>query len=371
MASPVVIDINDLLQPVNDDAPSGEDIRDNPSPTSDYQTVKAARNQARAAERQNIHDGESIEAIEHWQKIVELTPKILKEQAKDLEIASWYTEAVTRVHGFSGLRDAFDLIDGLIENFWDTLHPMPDEFGIETRVACLSGLNGEGAEGVLIAPLRRLALTEARDPGPFSLWQYKQAVDAQKISDDRARNNKIENLGFKQEDIEDSVSRTSSEFYVDLRDDVSRCIDTYKAIGVKLNEKCDSGEAPATRNIIEVLEDCLRTVNHIGKLKFPIEATEDADEEAQEANAEDGTSVVTKVVVAKGPIASRDDAFKQLLEIADYFRKSEPHSPVSYILQKAVKWGNMPLGELIGELITDDSSRERFSELTGVETPED
>ena len=58
---------------------------------------------------------ENSEANDHWRKVAELAPDILKNQAKDLEIASWLTESLVRRYGFQGLRDGFKLIHGLIE----------------------------------------------------------------------------------------------------------------------------------------------------------------------------------------------------------------------------------------------------------------
>lgn len=366
MATPQWIDIDDLLQPISDDSPTGTCIRENPSPTSTYQTIKAERNLARAAERKSIHDGESSEASTHWRKISELAPQILKNEAKDLEVASWYAEAMIRRYGFSGLRDAFLLIDKLIAQFWENLHPMPDEYGIETRVSCLSGLNGEGTEGVLIAPIRKVPITDGDSPGPYGFWQYRQALDTQKAADDELKRQKIANLGFGPDDIEKSVAQSSETFFIDLRDDLSECISLYKGIGQKLDEHCGSHEAPPYRTIVDVLEECLGAVNHIGKLKFPAEEivdTEEGDETAPDT-ATPGQAATQGT--QSGPIATREAAFRQLLEISEFFKKTEPHSPVSYVLQKAVKWGNMPLGELINELIPDHSSRERYSELTGV-----
>ena len=46
-----VVDIDSLVAPVNEDTPQGIDIREDRSPTSDYYTIKDARNAARAAER--------------------------------------------------------------------------------------------------------------------------------------------------------------------------------------------------------------------------------------------------------------------------------------------------------------------------------
>ena len=367
MASPDVIDVDSLLNPISEDAPTGADVRDDASPTSTYQVIKSERNQARAAERQSVHDGESSEAASHWRQITELAPQILGTQSKDLEVASWYAEAMLRRHGFAGLRDAFRLIDGLLSNFWETLHPMPDEYGVETRVSCLSGLNGEGAEGVLVAPIRKVALTEGDFPGPFGLWQYRQALEAQKSPDEQTRQAKIANLGFSSDDIQKSVTESSDDFVINLRDDIQACIEHYRSIGKQLDEFCGIHEAPPTSTIINVLEETLGAVNHLGKDKFPAEADEAAAEVEEPAGDSSTTGSATAVAQkAKGPVETREDAFKQLLEISEFFKKTEPHSPVSYILQKAVKWGRMPLADLIGELIPDANARDKYTELTGV-----
>ncbi|WNO08069.1 type VI secretion system protein TssA [Teredinibacter sp. KSP-S5-2] len=367
MASPEVIDVSGLLEPISDDLPAGSDPREDRSPTSPYQTIKAERNAARAAERNSVHDGNTTEADDHWRKVLTTAPEILKSVGKDLEVASWYIEALVRRHGFQGLRDGFKLVHGLIEKYWDNLYPMPDEDGIETRVSSLSGLNGEGAEGVLIAPIRKVMITEGQSVGPYSFWEYQQALDVQKVADESTKSAKAAKLGFTLDEVEKAVSESSQEFFVNQRDDITQAIDAYKAAGQLLDEHCGVNDAPPIRNIIEVLEECCGAVNHIGKHKFPIEevGAEEMTEDGAESSP-DSTEGAAPAAVQRGPVQSREAAFKQLTEIAEFFRKTEPHSPVSYVLEKAVKWGNMPLNELIQELITDNNSLERFSELTGV-----
>ena len=78
MASEEIIQLESLLQPISEDNPVGEDIRDNSSPTSPYYSIKDARNAARAAERNNMFDGDSSEADDQWRKILELAPDILQ-----------------------------------------------------------------------------------------------------------------------------------------------------------------------------------------------------------------------------------------------------------------------------------------------------
>jgi len=332
MASPEIVDIDSLLEPISEDNPAGSDIREDSSPTSPFYAIKDARNAARAAERNSLFDGGSSEADENWRKIMELAPDILKNNAKDLEIASWYTEALVRRYGFQGLRDGFTLLRGLIENYWDDLYPMPDEDGLETRVAPLIGLNGEGAEGVLIAPIRNAPITEGTSTGPYNFWQYQQALDVQKITDEEQRAEKAAKVGFSIEDIEKAVAESSDSFYVDLLHDLEHCIDEYSKASDMLDQHCGIHEAPPTSNILGVLKDCLGAVKHIGKHKLP--TVEEETEVSAESDAAEGGGTATSAA-ARGPVQSREQAFRQLAEISAFFRKTEPHSPISYVLEKA------------------------------------
>ena len=54
------------------------------------------------------------------------------------------------------------------------------------------------------------------------------------------------------------------------------------------------------------------------------------------------------------------------VSIADFFRRNEPHSPIPFALEQAVRWGQMPLPQLLRELIPDDGSRQNFFKLTGI-----
>jgi len=371
MASEEIIQLDSLLQPISEDNPVGDDIRDDPSPISPYYTIKDARNAARAAERNNMFDGDSSEADDQWRKIIDLAPDILQNKAKDLEVASWYTEALIRRYGFQGLRDGFKLIQGLVDQYWDNLYPLPDEDGVETRVASLTGLNGEGAEGVLIAPIRNVFITQGNEPGPFSFWKYQQALDVEKIIDEEAKSDKAAKLGFSNADVEQAVLESSDEFFVNIRDDVTAAIEIFRDIGGKLDEYCGINDAPPISNIINILSDCQGAINHIGKYKMPSDEVAEGEADGEGGDVAAGGDSGTVAQQASGPVKNRNDAFKKLIEISAFFRKTEPHSPISYIIERAVKWGDMPLDDLMRELIPDSSSRDFYGSLTGVKTDEE
>ena len=363
MPSPQVTDVSSLLAPISPDNAVGLDLRQEASPQSIYSRIRDARKAARAAERSNLFDDNSTEADEHWRLVFVLAPQILKDSSKDLEIACWYTESLIRKAGFSGLRDGFSLIRQLVETHWDGLYPLPDDDGIETRVAALTGLNGEGAEGVLIVPIRTTHITEGGQTGPYSYWQYKQALDAQRLTDEQGRADQISKNGFSLDDIQNAVEQSSTDFYINLRDDVRDALGEYKRLGQLLIERCGVHDSPPTSNIVNILTDTLGAITHIARHKLPEPESEAMGGVAGESSASGSA--------AGGPINTRAEALKQLSHISQFFRRTEPHSPLSYIIEKAVRWGDMSLGELMQELIPDSSSRTTYSSLTGVSTNEE
>ena len=92
-------------------------------------------------------------------------------------------------------------------------------------------------------------------------------------------------------------------------------------------------------------------------------ATDSAtDPGASTGDAAGGPAAAPAAVQATGvgAIASREDAFQAMLRIAEFFRKTEPHSPVSYTLEELVRRGRMPLTDLIAELIPDEDARRTY-----------
>lgn len=369
MASLTSIDLEALLAPISDDMPAGKDCRQNAATNSLYYQVKTARNSARETERKNAIGADLGSPDDDWRKVFDLAPKILTQESKDLEVACWYLESLLRRHGFRGLRDGFKLLDGLIDRFWDHLYPTPDEDGLETKVAPITGLNGTGQEGVLISAIRTSLITQGNSVGPFAFWECQKALATQRIQDSDNREKEFKKLGFESEDIEKAINESSVEFMTDLRDDLIDCIALYRQISGRLDEYCGTYDAPPTSLVISLLEECLSVVKHLGQHKFPVmEVTPGDNTIATDAGASSAASPAP--TRAGGPPETREQAFKQLLEIAEFFRKREPHSPISYVLEKAVKWGNMPLSELMRELISDDKTLEEYGKLTGVKTEE-
>jgi type VI secretion system protein ImpA len=67
-------------------------------------------------------------------------------------------------------------------------------------------------------------------------------------------------------------------------------------------------------------------------------------------------------------LQSRAQALAQLRAVADYFRRTEPHSPVAYLADKAAHWGEQPLHVWLRSVVKDDAAFAHIEELLGVDS---
>jgi type VI secretion system protein ImpA len=356
----------DLLAPIAGDNPAGVDLRLDSSPSSIYYQIKGARGDARADERRVLMEDDRAsmgKLMPGWSKVLELAPVILSQHAKDLEIVAWYTEAQLRAAGFEGLGNAFRLTRELVEQYWDQLYPMPDEDGIVTRVAPLTGLNGDNGEGTLIGPIYQVPITQGYTDQAYATWHYQQAFDLSKVLDEEKREARIKNGAITMSQIERSALETPFQFYENLIAALDQCIGEFQQLCKVLESKAGA-DAPPSSNIRNALKKVRDTVGFLTKDMFA-----NVPEQAS-AGQESGAAMLsaTKAGITGVPdaINNRDDAVRALLKVAEYFRKTEPHSPVSYSLEQAIRWTRMSLPELLAQLIPDESARNEYFRLTGV-----
>lgn len=98
-----------------------------------------------------------------------------------------------------------------------------------------------------------------------------------------------------------------------------------------------------------------------------------SDEDVVAAPAEtagEGGVAAAPVVRRVEGYSSREEALAELVRIAAYFRKTEPHSPISYTLEEAVRRARMTLPELLAELAEDPTHIQRILMAAGIRNGE-
>jgi type VI secretion system protein ImpA len=73
-------------------------------------------------------------------------------------------------------------------------------------------------------------------------------------------------------------------------------------------------------------------------------------------SAADPAAGIATAFQADGPLRNRQQALAQLRQVAEFFRRTEPHSPVAYLADKAARWGDMPLHVWLRAVIRDPAA---------------
>lgn len=363
-------DLAALLEPIPGDAPQGTDIREDFSAQSPYNRLRDARSEARDAEK--LQDAEHPDARDPaplWRIVRDVGLKTLTENAKDLEVAAWLTESYVRSHGLSGLAAGAQLIRGLAEQYWDGLFPLPDEYGVETRVAPVSGLNGRDGNGSLIQPLYKVTLFTRPDGTPVAFYQYEASTRLQTL-DAEHREQRIAAGAIPFDVLEKDARAGGSRAMAQLRDEANAALQAWEAMAAVLDEKA-SDDPPSTSHVRDLLRQFLDIANRYA----PAEPA--ADGIAAGADGEDtgGTAVavgggtVPGFAASQAAMVSREDALRVLENIATYFRKTEPHSPLAYTLDEAVRRGRLTWPELLEEVVADRDSRNSILSHLGIRPP--
>jgi type VI secretion system protein ImpA len=170
--------------------------------------------------------------------------------------------------------------------------------------------------------------------------------------------------------LQKAVGETSAPFYKNLVEDLTQAEQEFAKLGAALDARCN-GDVPASSNIRLALESCLTIVKDLARAKLPaampnveVPTTVTPDSPGADAPTPPGATVESL-----GVIRSREDALSSLTKVAEYFRRTEPHSILSYALEQVISWGHMPLPELLAELIPDEAPRNSLFKQVGIRPP--
>jgi type VI secretion system protein ImpA len=157
---------------------------------------------------------------------------------------------------------------------------------------------------------------------------------------------------------------TRRAFYEETQTLLAACGQELKALDRAMDEKFGR-ETPGLGELRKALDRVSGWVDKTVKEKRVEEP--DVMDSGGEASGE-GAAEGGGPSASTGPVKTRQDALRRLAEVADYFRRTEPHSPVSYLVQRAITWGQMPLDAWLTDVIKDGTLLESIRETLGLKT---
>ncbi len=207
----------------------------------------------------------------------------------------------------------------------------------------------------------------------FSLWNFEQATDLERVTDPQRRQERIDNGAITMEQFNQSVLETPASRFVETVALVEETIAALKEISEAFDAVAGY-DAPPISTLRELLETILGAIRHFAATKLEAASYDDAAtvEQAviQEVTADGTTTIAVQQVRRVEGYASREEALAEISRISAYFRKTEPHSPISYTLEDAVRRARMTLPELLAELAEDPAHIQRILLAAGIKPPE-
>jgi type VI secretion system protein ImpA len=351
MATEPLIAFDELLQPIPGDDPAGESVP---------YTVRAEMEEARKevdpddfAPDDPLRPAEAKRA--DWAAIIRSAVKTLTATSKDLLVAARLTEALTRRHGLAGLADGLHYQRRLLEECWDRLHPVIEDGDLEVRAGPFNWLGDDGRGARFPHTVRTLALF-AYEGETVSYRDFRLAQEGKgKVS---------------KEKVDKALAGADRDYCQALAEDGDRAVKELTALQHALHERLGAA-APGMTEVRRALDEVLVLVRETLQRKGgPVIAAAPA---AGATPGEAGTNGASGAAAApaRGPL-TRDDLYQRLRETADLLEKMEPHSPVPYLVRRAVVWGSLPFPQLMKAMIREDHAAavtELNRELGIVEPP--
>lgn len=362
MASGDILNFDELLGAIDGESPCGENLRWDPI----HDELKAARQEQ---DRDAIGSDNPVEP--NWQLVLDKATDALAHRSKDLMLAGYLMQALVEQHGFPGLRDSLRLVNGLLDSFWEGLYPQADGDDLEPRVAPIVWFTEADRGGRIPSRVREVPLVGAKtgdgEVCSWSYWKSRYVQPKGETEDESAYAERKAKADERAKLFEDAVAPVPVDHFVQLQEDIDQSAAELTRLSAQLDEKFGDN-APGISALRQSLEDCTALVRRIIKEKGGVAPGEEAEAGGEGADA--AGAVGGQPALATGPVKSRADALRRLSEVAEYFRHAEPHSPVSYLVERAAAWGRMPLDRLLAELVKDSSVRDQIDELLGLKRGE-
>ena len=363
------LDVESMLAPISAAQPAGEWLRFDPT----YDEIQKLRHEDDASLPQGIWQRELKRA--DWNAVETLCVAALTIRTKDLQIAAWLTEAWLHLHGFNGLAAGARLMSSLCDAFWEDLYPALEPDSCEYRVAPVAWLNR------LNLALQSLPLTRGTSDEPMAYgWRHwEESLRLAKISvkDPQAAVKAEKSGAVTQAKFLVAMSLTPATWYASLDAELTAAIHAVRVLDVTVTERCGERQAPSLAPLRDLLLAIQALVTRVlreridkGELSAAVAAPEPPVEEPMSEQTTPTHAVPAAAAgVVAGAIASRADAYRAMTEAAEFLMRTEPHSPVPYLVRRAISWGNMSLVELLDELLQKNADVNTIYALLGMKRP--
>lgn len=348
----------DILAPLSIDAPCGSAARFDPV----FTEIRLLRE----ADDPSLPMGqwERPLKLSDWAGIEARCVAMLCTRSKHVQIAVWLVEAWMRQRGFAGLCQGLCMLEALLRSHWSGLHPQLEEDDVELRLAPLQWLNESLSQAVRVHAVL-LPVEQARPPYiTLADWDRVAAQEAMEPVGKAAPQGTGEGHGPLSRAEILACAGQSPDWLRATGHALEHGLASLQAINQLLVEQVGD-EAPGLHRLAATLEAAQRVIGLLQSSYMPPAAPIPA------AIDDDAPFLLppppgTTIQLAAPLWRNRSEAYATLEALAAYLMDVEPHSPVPFLIRRALHWGSMPLPELIAEIIREEGDLNRLVNVLGL-----
>lgn len=304
------IDVPTLLQPIHPDSPCGPDLEYAPL------YLEAARAMEGRPDAQ--YGSVIVAAVDPDWALVKAATLDLLAQSHDLRLAVWLARALVALHGAAAIADGCALVEGLLTQHWDHVHPQLDADDDCDPTARLNTLVSLDDQTGMVRELSLAPLVVSPNHGPVCL----RDIEAAQSEPDES--NTAPDPAFIDAVFADSPYDALSQ----VCDALASASASLDRIDARLTERLGHGRSIALRSLEQVLARAHQAVQaHLARRPFL----------DGESHAVIGAPALTRGEAqdSSQAIASRVDVLRSLDQLCAYYALAEPSSPVPVLLQRA------------------------------------
>jgi len=314
-----------LLEPISAEAPCGESLEDTQLLAS-FDTFRV------------FGQSTPLEPVPAWGDIKNRATEALA-KSKDLRVLAFLGSAVLRTDGFAAFSDTLTVAAKWLEMYWNQVFPVVSEDAILRRNAlnCFADPMG------VVDGLRRLPLVASRVHGTFSLRDIDIVTGQITVKDGDPRPSEDQiNGAFGEMPVEDLTA---------LHVSASGAVAALKTIDGQMRDAAGSDATPQ----FDGLSSQLVKIERFVASQLALRPGHDV------GSAEGGAPAAGAGQFRSGVIGSRQDAIAALDAVADFFRRTEPSSPIPLFLARAKRLVSKDFLEVLADIAPDAVAQARVA----------
>jgi type VI secretion system protein ImpA len=330
-----IVDVDVLLEDLEEAAPCG--------PNLEYDPAFLELEQSALGKPEVQYGDTIVPAVPpEWKQVKKQALELLG-RTRDLRVAMPLVRALLALHAMPGFADGVRLLERLVDERWDRVHPEldPDDDNDPTlRINSLAQLTDSAT---ILRELRETAFVMLPGLGPLTLRVLEQAHGEAPVPDGQA--------ALAPASIEAALADVSDEAMQVATGAVDGALGSIVKLESALARHVGSTQSlnltPLTRQLRR-MADLLAS-----RAQAAPEAAAAPDADGDAAAAQGGGTAAPRAAAITGDVTSRADVIRMIDKILAYYQRYEPSSPVPMLLERAKRLAPMSFMEVMENLAPD------------------